>query len=197
MNKKNSWLAAAMLGMTALLAGCGGFNEHMARSHGPELDPARWLSGKMTGRQIITDRNDNIVQTARIMRECKPTDQTRGECVDTIEYYYNNREGKKPATTTNRMSWTIDYSRDSRVVIKDNFGKLQGRVLGSVLLLEGNKRLPGEEKKSSSLEARHQLLPGPGEPLLETENYRILGITIGTTRTYWVKEDMSHKLANN
>ncbi len=171
------------------VAACGGVDEKLAGVRKPHIKPHLWWSGKHRGRRIILDRNRNIMQTAAVERECRAEDVTRGSCSETVEYLYRKSPETPPIREKYAMQWSIVYDDDTRmtVEVKGTAGNVRGTVLGTVMLLEGERRIPLQKERSASVSIRYDQLPGPGEPVLETRSFTMLGIGIGTVETYWTR----------
>ena len=170
--------------MAAILSACGG--EPSGGENGPYLDPGKWLSGAYKGRSLTLDRNGNIKETAGIVRRCRSANGLQGACEDTISYYY------RPGKIVRKFQWSVNYGERTPAQIfiryenKDKIKEiLKGTSNGSLMKIEGKKLLPREKDKYGAVRIRSLLLPGPGSPVWEVEEYSHMGFHIGTVRTMW------------
>lgn len=164
------------------LSSCGGLNEELHSKRGPFLNLSQVLRGELEGRRLFFDRNGNIKETAQMRRSCSWEDETRGECRETIQTFYNG------ALLQNTLQWRVVYGERNEIIVslKDGRGEQRGEVHGSVLSLEGFSLVPGEKEKSAAVKTRYFLLPARGRPVLyETELFSRFGFTLGSARTFW------------
>ena len=169
----------AVLGLSLA---CGGFRPDLAR--GPHLHPAGWLVGALEGRRLVQDRNGNTKQVSVIQRRCTLTDSTQGRCTDEEASFI-------PAEKKNQheLRWNIRYRNGNEMILKmeDERGLLVGSNLGSLLLLDGKRRVP-DSTLTAQAHVRYERLPGYGDPVLVTEEYRSWGIELGVVQTFWVRK---------
>lgn len=187
----------ALLGAPGALPGCGGIDPGLSKSQQPIWRPSEYFSGAKIGYRTVYDRNGNVREVARIERTCEssPADQ-RGVCTDRIDYGYATPD------VSDTTRWSIHYITDqqSRVEYADGFGALEGETLGAMLVLSGERRLPGSAPMvlnsngspvdygdQAAVEIRMHLRPGPGRPMLQTELYTFLGFEIGRSDTLWLE----------
>ncbi|MEQ9364696.1 MAG: hypothetical protein RIF32_10650, partial [Leptospirales bacterium] len=188
-----AFLILAAIGVAG--SACGGLDPQTSLQQLPGWRPSEYFTGPKIGYQTVFDRNGNVREVARIERTCvsTPADQA-GVCEDQIDYGYTTPD------TAHTTRWSIHYITDlkSRVAYQDGFGALVGETIGAMMVLTGERRLPGsppipaegapenDETKAASVEIRMHLRPGTARPMLQTELYTFWGIDIGRSETLWL-----------
>jgi len=190
------------------LSGCGGFDPGLSVFREPRLALHEWLRGPRLGRLLALDRNGNLQEAGRILRQCAvapegaETGPLSGSCRDRIEYSYG------APTETRTLRWKMRYQDDIQATVQfayeyagggpngDEAGsetpsaELHGRAYGQLIVLEGEQRIPGGGAsdgggKRATSRIRLYALPGEGQPALQIEEYTWLGFQIGRAEIFW------------
>lgn len=197
------------------LPACGGLDETLARTQGPQWRLSEYFQGRKIGHQTIRDRNQNVRQVAQIERSCVPVPiRQEGRCEDRIQYLYAAAGAPTPRLR-DTLTWSVHYLTDqnAQVRLADGAGDLSGRILGASMLLEGTRLTPefdnGPWQTAPSVRADWRSAPGrdevlakspaaavrvrlhlrPNRTLLQTEHFRAWGIEIGTVETLWIDQN--------
>ena len=177
---------------------CGGIHKEkfgQNSQHSPLNLPAFW-SGQWIGRQIIQDRNGNLMETAHIERSCRRQNDIQGECTDKIYYYFfqmpQNPQTKQPLPQyiqNGKLNWQIVYRDNSipEIKIKVGGGELNGTLYHTQAYFKGETPLPRKKEKLLSTILRYHRLPGPEEQILEMSVYSMWGFQMGQSQTLWSK----------
>ncbi len=155
----------------------------------PPLMPESWLSGKRLGYRSILDRSGNLVESAVVHRICLPpasrsSINDRWKCSDEIDYSFH------PGHETIQTEWMLQYGDQNElsVSLESENEKIKGKAFFSLMILKGRKRIPGQSHKSASVEIRIMSLSGASRPVLDVEEFTMLGLSIGSVKTFWLEE---------
>ncbi|MBE7438758.1 MAG: hypothetical protein HS115_09920 [Spirochaetales bacterium] len=162
-----------------LCLSCGGLNLDQARKSG-FFDPEKWFVGSRIGYGVAADRNGNPVATFSIERECTLLATNHGECLD--------KQAGFVGAATQKVIYNLDYmdNLDVEVSLKQSAEEsVKGLVYGNQMFLTGQQRIIGSEKVAR-VEVHFQRLSGPGEPVLQKETYRYLGLLAGQVEIFWL-----------
>lgn len=168
------------LGLLIWGSACGFYNPELS-GKGPFFRPEVELPGKARGRQILYDRNDSIIDTAIIERDCTLNEQEPSVlCRLNIQYERSNRQEVR------NRKYLIQYKETLEATIHLTSEKedLKGDIYGSAFHLSGTGEVPGSDEDLSQ-ELRFIAL-SEGEAL-ETVLYSYLGFRSGKTVTFWQK----------
>lgn len=119
-----------------------------------------------------------------IERSCTVVSSIEGRCQDTVQAHLPE---KKPVQR--ELRWRIRYTDGNHLILRmeDDAGLLVGTAPGPTFLLAGTRKLPDGQGPNAHADVRYESLPGPGNPVLATEEYSVLGISIGSSKTLWVR----------
>lgn len=158
---------------------CGGLDLDRARKSG-FFDPEKWLVGSKAGYGVALDRNGNPVATFFIERECRIVATNEGECRDNPSGFVGAAE--------RTLSYRLEYldNLDVEVRLKQSSSEeVRGLVYGNQMVLSGQQKIIGSEKLTD-VAVHFQRLSGPGEPVLQKETYRYLGLEAGKVEIFWL-----------
>lgn len=167
---------------------CGQFDPENIREKGPKLTPTSFFKGQRIGHQMIMDRNRNIKEIATIHRDCVVLEELSGQCVDQVKFHYSKKKREQS------IQWSETYLSHRQVELNIIDQEKEGSVFGiesansSMIYLEGEKSVPLDNDRKMSVSVRYQRLRGPGDPVLQTEVYKVFGITMGIVETFWIKK---------
>ncbi len=148
----------------------------------PYLTPEYAFTGLRVGYRSLEDRNGNIRELARVERRCEKGDGLTGLCEDTI-YYRSRQEPLKSS-----FQWRVHYLDSSRFQLQWNSkdAGFAGTMVGNPYryLLNGHATIP-LSSQSGRVKKELHILSGPGEPMLELDDYSYWTIPMGSVRTLW------------
>ena len=177
--KQSKFPLIGVLAIQVFFASCGFYDPELS-GRGPVFKPEVDLIGDFSGRRIVYDRNDSIIETAIIQRSCGLEEGPVIKCKLDIQY---ERSGER--ITLNR-SYRLHYREalDASIHLTSEREDLKGEIHGAAFHLKGTGEVPNSEKEVSQ-EIRFVAL-SRGEAL-ETILYSYLGLRAGKSVTFWRK----------
>lgn len=169
-----------------MVSGCTGYDPDVSGEGSGFFEPDKSWAGSYSGLMVVRDRNRSVLDTATVERNCVLDGENYTvDCSE--ERFYHRRSERRLADFSCKYNYRQPFEVDLECEGKDGFaGKWSGEVYGSSMFFTGSIQIPLDER---SMNARMSYINiPPADAVIESIEYRRLGIIMGYVETYYRKD---------